>query len=57
MDRDVFLNWKKPPKSSLILYALIGDMSAEWHQLFSHNALIEVPDACAKYKEEIERHK
>ena len=57
MDRDIFLNWKKPPKSSLILYALIGDMSAEWHQLFTHNALIEVPDACAKYKEEVERHK
>jgi hypothetical protein len=57
LDRDVFQNWKKPPKSSLILYALLGDMSAEWHQLFTHNALIDVPEACASYKEEIERYK
>jgi hypothetical protein len=57
LDRDVFQNWKKPPKSSLILYALLGDMSAEWHQLFTHSALIDVPEACASYKEEIERYK
>lgn len=57
LDRDIFSKWNKPPKSSLILYALIGDMSPEWYQLFTHNALIEVPDVCKPYKDEIERRK
>lgn len=57
LDRNVFLDWKKPPKSSLILYALIGDMSPDWNELFSHSALIEAPDASEKYRKEIERHK
>ena len=56
-DRDVFSVWNKPPKSSLILYALMGNMSAEWYELFSPRALAEVPQACKIYKEEVDRRK
>ena len=56
-DKDVFHVWNKPPKSSLILYALIGNMSAEWYELFSPRALVEVPEACKIYREEVERRK
>ena len=56
-DKDVFDVWNKPPKSSLILYALIGNMSAEWYELFTPRALADVPEACKVYKDEIERRK
>ena len=56
-DKDVFDVWNKPPKSSLILYALLGNMSAQWYELFTPRALAEVPEACKIYKEEVERRK
>lgn len=59
-DRDVFESdvWgDKPPKSSLILYALLGNMSPEWDCLFTPRALMNVPEACKEYKEEIKRRK
>ena len=56
-DRDIFEHWDKPPKSSLLLFALIGNMSAEWYELFSQKALTDVPDQCESYVEEIERRK
>jgi hypothetical protein len=56
-DKDVFDIWNKPPKSSLILYALLGNMSAQWYELFTPRALVEVPEACKVYKDEVERRK
>lgn len=56
-DKDVFDIWNKPPKSSLILYALLGNMSPQWYELFTPRALVEVPEACKIYKDEVERRK
>lgn len=56
-DKDIFDSWGKPPKSSLILFALLGNMSPEWYSLFTPRALMEVPKACKYYKEELERRK
>lgn len=56
-DKDIFDTWGKPPKSSLILYALLGNMSSEWYTLFSPVALLKVPEACKEYKDELERRK
>lgn len=56
-DKDVFDVWNKPPKSSLILYALLGNMSPEWYELFTPRALVEVPQACKIYKDEVDRRK
>ena len=56
-DKDIFERWAKPPKSSLLLFALIGNMSAEWYELFSSRALTDIPDYCKVYKDEIERRK
>ena len=57
MDKDVFEAWEKAPKSSLILFALIGNMSVEWYELFTERALADLPEACKVYKDEIERRK
>ena len=58
-DKDVFdtEKWAKPPKSSLLLYALMGNMSAEWYSLFSPRALLDVPAASKAYKDELNRRK
>jgi hypothetical protein len=32
-------------------------MSAEWYELFSPRALVEVPEACKIYKDEVDRRK
>lgn len=56
-DKDVFDISNKPPKSSLILYALLGNLSAEWYELFTPRALGEVPEACKIYKDEVDRRK